>query len=293
MAELDHGAKIALRADPRGVLGFVRPGAVFVKPLQKEAVSVQRTADATFEVVLDGERQLLHVELEAEPSSSSAKRAARAACTLHVATDLRVRVVVVYLHPAKDERRPPERWHLPVGEADLPFELRPVVLWECDPELALAGRAPGLMPFVSLMRDASFEQVRRAVETILASRLPEGDRADLVVAAHFLARHHFPKTKLAGIIPTEVLMQSPAYQEMAAEYEAKGRDEARKRRVQELKELVAARFGALPEDIDRGLASADEAALARATRAIALERDDAAAMAQVRAALVGGTRAGE
>src|SRR5687768_4804366 len=105
MAELDHGAKLALRIDPQGVISLGLPGAVVSGPLPAEAISAQRTVDASFEATFaDGTAGVLHVEFEAQPSSTSGARAARAACALHIATAAGARGRLL---PPPVRRRPP------------------------------------------------------------------------------------------------------------------------------------------------------------------------------------------
>lgn len=163
MGELDHGAKLALRADPLGVIGHVLAGVTAASPWPQETISAQRTVDGSYQATIDGAPAVVHVEFEAEPSSDSGARAVEHALVLYVALRRRVRVVVFYLHPASDGRRPLDRHALPIGEEPAAIVFRPVALWDLDPEVALDGPV-GLLPFVPLMRDASLGQVRRAVD---------------------------------------------------------------------------------------------------------------------------------
>lgn len=288
MAELDHGAKLALHIDPQGVISLGLPGAIVDGPLPAEAISAQRTVDAAFEATFaDGTHGILHVEFEAQPSSDSGTRAARAACALHIATERRVRVVVFYLHPAADGRRPPDRCVLPIGEEPVPITFQARPLWEVDPEVVLGASITGLLPFVPLMRDATLEHVRRTARQILALELPEAARADLAAACLFLARLHFPREQLAGIIPREVLMKSPAYQDLIEDERAHVRAEERAAMLQRTRQLVRSmfeqRFGkdlVVTTAVDR----AEQPALDGALLAFG-EREDTALLAALRASL--------
>lgn len=281
MGELDHGAKLALRADPQGLLGDFVPGLTVVRPFPQETLSAMRTVDGTYEVLLpDGRPALVHVEFEAEPTSTIAGRAMRAACTLHVAREVPVRVVVFYLHPAADGRRPLEEHLLPIGEAPVPVRFVAVPVWELAPEDMLAGSV-GQAPFVTLAAEASLDHVRRAVQKIgAAPGLSEKTRDELVVATHFLGSYRFPDGGVSAIIPTEVLMQSPAYQQLVADVEA----ESCRRLRRKILEGLQSRFGPVPIDV--------RAALDVATRDVLedmivtlIGNEGGDAMARVRAAL--------
>lgn len=273
MGELDHGAKLALRADPLGVLGHALRGVTAAKPLEKEMISAVRTVDGTYTATVDGEEVVVHVEFEAEPSSSSAARAVRTGCLLHALTELRVRVAVFYLHPAKDGRKPPERHRLPVGEEPPTLRVLSAPIWELEPEAVL--HALGLVPFVGLTHDASLGHIRRAVDRIGAEPgLDERTRDQLVVATHLLGSHRFPSSQLAAIIPEEVLMQSPAYQEIVAR---SFRRTARKG--------LESRFGSIPDDLRAPLELAGSDALEQVNLALMSREDDAVLLARVRTIL--------
>jgi hypothetical protein len=281
MGELDHGAKLALRADPQGLLGDFVPGLTVVRPFPQERVSAMRTVDGTYEVVLpDGRPALAHVEFEAEPTSSIAGRAMRAACTLHVAEELPVRVVVFYLHAAADGRRPLAEHVLPIGEDSVRVRFVAVAVWELDPEAVLAGSI-GQAPFVTLSEDATLDHVRRAVDKIgAAPGLSEKTRDELVVATHFLGSYRFPDGGVSAIIPREVLMQSPAYQQLVAEVEA----EACRRIRRKILEGLQSRLGPVPTDVRSAIDVAPlEALEGMIVTLIGNEGGDA--MARVRAAL--------
>lgn len=274
MGELDHGAKLALRADPEGVIGRFLPGVTKAGPLPQETISAQRTVDGSYAATVDGREIVVHVEFEAEPTSSIGERAAQAACALFVATRRRVRVLLFYLHEAKDGRLPLDRFELPIGEEPAELVFRPVRLWQQDPEAALAGPV-GWLPFVPLMRDASLGHVQRAVDEIgRAPGLDERTRHDLIAATHLLGTYHFARAALAAIIPREVLMQSPGYQWLVHESH---------------KEMIEKgfqqRLGSVPKDIQEALEAADAEVLRGVTLALMTRDDDATILARVRAAL--------
>jgi hypothetical protein len=277
MGKLDHGATLALRVDPLGILGHVLSGVTAASPWPQETISAQRTVDGSYQATIDGAPAVVHVEFEAEPSSDSGARAAEHACVLYAALRLRVRVVVFYLHRASDGRRPLDRHTLPIGEEPAAIVFRPVPLWEQDPEVALAGPI-GLLPFVPLMRDASLGQVKRAVERIgAAPGLDERTRSDLVAATHLLGSYHFAPAAMAAIIPREVLMQSPAYQALLAEMQAE--ECVRLRRT--IREGLEDQRGPIGADLLAALERANLEVLHRVIRTL-MGQGASAALAQVR-----------
>jgi hypothetical protein len=278
MGKLDHGAKLALRADPLGIIGHVLSGVTAASAWPQETISAQRTVDGSYQATIDGVPAVVHVEFEAEPSSDSGARAAEHALVLYVALRRRVRVVVFYLHRASDGRRPLDRHTLPIGEEPAAIVFRPVALREQDPEGALTGPV-GLLPFVPLMRDASLGQVKRAVERIgAAPGLDDRTRSDLVAATHLLGTYHFPPAALAANIPREALMQSPGYKAMVREVST-----ATLQKV--ARAALTNRLGTIPASIQAALDGAEPDVLEQVTLVLTSRDDDATMLARVRATL--------
>lgn len=263
MGELDHGAKLALRIDPTPIIRLGLPGAHDVRPFLAEVVSAQRTADAAFLALVDGEEVSVHVEFEAEPTSDVGERVARAACALFVVHGRPVRPIVYYLHESADGRRPKDGAVLPIGDSPPMIQFPRVPMWEVDAEFALTSGHPGLLAFAGLMRGATLEHVRRASRALDAAGLNALARADLEAALYFLSACKFDRSSLGGIIRTEALMTSPGFQWAVQMGVRKA-----------LVSMLEARMGAIPDDLKRAIdETEDSARLDEAIKAAARVED--------------------
>lgn len=263
MADLDRGAKIVLQTFPEDLLRLLFPDVEPGEPLSTEAVSAQILSDRAFAGHGSEGEVVLHLEFEAEPTSDVGHRVTRAACGLYFALGTPVRTTIIYLHPAANGRRPKRSYRLPIGVAHPRVQFHTLVLWEdVSADQIIASAQPGLLPFAGLAKGADLHQVRRAVRALEELKLPESERADLLVAFYLLSGYHFTSKELLAIMSEETLMQSKTYLHTLQRGREEGREEGRRSL---LTELIQARLGPLPA-LDTRLAfatAADISALAR------------------------------
>jgi len=237
MLDFDRGAKIVLQRRHRELLQAIRPELRDPRPLEKEVVAAQATADGVYTDTDPAGRPVVHqVEFLAEPGSHGPDLLRRAHA-LAAVYGRPVRITCVYMHPAKDGREPPRSHPAELGEARQDVELHVVCLWrDFDAEVTLTDARLGLLPFVGLMAGGSLRRVARAAATIrrLAADMAEEDA--LLAALYLLSGHRFTDDQVRGILNEEQLMQSQTYNAMIAR--------ARRRDVER---VLRARFVVLPE----------------------------------------------
>ncbi len=204
---------------------------------------------------------VLHLEFEAEPTSDAGERVARTACGLHFGLRLPVRTTIVYLHPARNARRPKRRYRLGIGEQALDVAFRVLVVWEdLNAEEIVAEASPGLLPFAGLAKGASLDIVRRAARAINGLALTGFERVELQTALYFLSGYHFTPTELLAIMNEEALMQSKTYTHTVEKNREKYHEEGREEGFQSLLlSMLRAEFGEVGPDVEARVRGATEA----------------------------------
>ena len=248
MHVLDRGGKLLLQRRPVEILRLTHPHVRRVRPVGGEVVTANVVADGAF-LAREGGRDVVHqVEWVAEPGSQVAQRIARRTCGLFAAFARPVRVSVIYLHAAKDGRRPAAACDLPLGASRARVELRSLRVWadlSAPEELSRARPVLGWLPLVGLMKDTSLGCVARAAEAIRRRARSDAESADLQAALHLLSERRFTRRGLRDIISVEVLMESSLWREA----EKKGKKEGERRARQKvLLRMLRQRFGRLPRE---------------------------------------------
>ncbi len=268
MADLDLGGKVILQTRPADLVRLVAPGfRRRLHPLNAEVVKAVAIADGVFSAGRGAEMELYQLEFVAAPGSRTGRDVLRRACLLFAAHLRPVHIVVVYMHPAADDRRGPEAFHLPIGRAPVPVELEVVRLWE-DLDAAEVLQRPrpplGLLPLVGLMRGATLGAVARAAAAICKHARTSGQRADLLAALRLLSAWAFNDRELNGIITLEAIMKaSPTVKSILEQARAQAAAEGRAEGQRELLlRQLHVRFRALPQRVIDRVGAAQPDAIA-------------------------------
>jgi len=165
--------------------------------------------------------------------------------------------VVLYLD--RETYREDPGWFDLVGALGfrLSASYRVVKLWELPPEPILAMESPGLCPFLPLMDGKpeallvrSIEKIRAASEELASAE----EKRDLLLALRAMAKRVIKDMSLieAMLSDPELLEGDPFYQKG----QKVGRREGEERTLREgVLDVLAARFGEVPDDIGSRLAA--------------------------------------
>jgi len=259
--------RLLLRAHD-GFLQLVAPGLTWRGELSPELPAASRRADLVWEVERpDGQRGILHIELQTKPDPEIGQRMAEYGLRLWLRDRLPVRSLVVLLRQTETLTQQSPfiiEW---MGEERLRYVFDVIRLWEVAAERVLETPYYDLWPLAGLMADVTAESTVAVAERIAVAPLPAPVREDLTNVL----------VLLAGLrIPTRMLAQAMRRKHMPVDMrelweESSLKDAlamlAREDAMRESIRLVLeARFGPVDAAVVEALKPLDEDALTELTR---------------------------
>ncbi len=267
--DYDQAFKRLLRRGHAGFLALVAPGLVWRGERSPEFPAVRRQADLVWEVQTpEGERSLLHVELQTEPDTQIGARIADYKIQLWQRDHLPIQSVVVFLRPASNIQ--PSPFVIPWRQGtSLQSDYAIIKLWEIPVERVLATPAYDLWPLAALMAGVTVERVVAVDEQIAAAPLPQAERSELTGLLVVLSELRLRRWKTLQALRRnpmidELVRQSSLFEEAKLEGKLEGKREA-------IQLMLEARFGTLSADMLAALGAADDAALEGLARHAATE----------------------
>ncbi|OPX92211.1 MAG: hypothetical protein A4E52_00077 [Pelotomaculum sp. PtaB.Bin013] len=228
LAEYDLIIKALAERYMDKIASFVRGVPVAVEQIEdkdKEAVAVQRTSDALVKVREDGYEYLMLVEFQARPDRKMARRLLEYTAMHHCRHEKPVYPVVINLTGGsrQDGRYMFECLDLTVVD----FNYRQINLQDIAGRDLLYRGPVGLLPLAPLMRQ---EEPPEAVLEKCASRFESEvqgveERSTLYLALGVLAALRLQKGLVQKILEVSKMENSPFFDGIREEWEARGRDE--------------------------------------------------------------------
>lgn len=255
--------RLLLRAHD-GFLQLVAPGLTWRGELSPELPAASRRADLVWEVERpDGQRGILHIELQTKPDSEIGQRMAEYGLRLWLRDGLPVRSLVVFLRQAETLAQSPfvVEW---MGEERLRYIFDVIRLWEVPPERVLETPYYDLWPLAGLMAGMTADSAVAVAERIAVAPLPAHEREELTNQLLILAGLRIPRQALR-----EALRRKPMLEDLWKESNLAGaiEDLAMERGMRESIRLVLeARFGPVDTAVIEALKPLDEDALTELTR---------------------------
>jgi len=260
---IDRSVKVLIRRNPPV---FFRLAGLKVDPslIRAEDVSVNLPEYRADQVFIMGERGVpgtwaahLEYQLEPDPERLLGWFLKNAGLT----AQLKMPVILIGVYLEKGDRATfPSAYAAKGGGRTNRFSFPTLRLWE-HAERIRSGELRELAPLLVLCEDKPTEATLRTErELILASPLPQPDRAELLSLAVTVASRRFPREKLFDFFKEDLpmLKDAPIIGDWIAEGEARG--EARGR-VEEARELLLIqlrmKFGELPAETVRRVGAAD------------------------------------
>lgn len=271
-ADYDQTLKRLLTQAHDGFLALLVPQARWLSERSPELPANRRQADLVWEVALnDGERVLLHVELQTSADPAIGERLAEYAIRLWRREHLPVRSVVVYLRESGQVGDAPFVIGRGGGEEGLRYRFDVVRLWQESPERVLALPEVGLWPLAALMAGDAVATTAAVAERIAQSALPRAERSELtgllaILAGMRLSRQVVEDVLRSNAMIRDLLENNSFVDLMRDEGRAKGRQEGRQEGKQEMaremaQAMLESRFGPLQPDELAALRGADESVL--------------------------------
>ncbi len=192
----DQAMKRLLTIAHGAFLALILPNAVWRGALAAELPGGVRLADLLWEVVDEGTRIVLHLELQTYVDEQIGFRIAEYIVRIYDRYHLPVRSFVIYLRPANNIPAPP--FVIGYGQHQsliCPYGI--IRLWEIDPQLILNMPQPHVWPLAGLMAGTSSELVYAVAERIAAEPLARQDKSELIGILGLLAGLRIPKDAIA------------------------------------------------------------------------------------------------
>lgn len=259
--DYDQALKRLLTDAHDGVLALLLPGARWVGERSPELPARRRQADLVWEVALgDGERVLLHIELQAQPDAAIGERLAEYALRLWRRDRLPVQSIVVYLREAGPIPAPPFVVQRGGGAEALRLQYAIIRLWEQPAERVLETEEAGVWPLAALMAGAPLATLEAVAERIARAPLPEAERGELTGLLAVLAGLRLPRPVVQEVMRRNPMLRNLLNEssvaellreEAGAEGRTKGRAEGKEEGQRELVlAILESRFGPLePEEL--------------------------------------------
>ncbi|BAF58361.1 hypothetical protein PTH_0180 [Pelotomaculum thermopropionicum SI] len=261
MAEYDLIIKALAERYMDKIAAFIRGVEVSVEQIEdkdKEAVAVQRTSDALVKVREDGYEYLMLVEFQARPDRKMARRLLEYTAMHHRRYEKPVYPVVINLTGSgrRDERYIVECLDLTV----IDFSYRQINLEDIAGRDLLYRGPVGLLPLAPLMRQ---EETPEAVLEKCASRFEsevqgEEERATLYLALGVLAALKIQKGLVQKILEVSKMENSPFFDGIREEWEARGRGEGI---VESILEALEENTGQRPAGLKESLSAVKDGEL--------------------------------
>ena len=244
-------------------LALVAPNLQWTGERSPALPATRREADLVWEVAnADGERGLLHIELQTVSDPEMGERVADYAIRLWRKYHLPVRSVVVYLRPAPSIVAPPFVIEF-MGRESLRYNYDAVRLWEIPYERVVAPGRYTIWPLAGLLRGMTADTTTDIAARLAGAPLPAQERDELIgllvaLAGARLGESQLIETLRRNPMLEELLRDSSVSKFFIAEGEAKGMAEGKAEAARDLTRLaLESRFAPLSDDVTAAIASAD------------------------------------
>ena len=250
MAEYDLIVKALSERYMNQLASFVRGVDVTVERIEdKEAVAVQRTSDALYKVNEDGYEYLMLVEFQTRPDKKMARRLLEYTAMHHRFHEMPVYPVIINLTGSRQERKyTVDCLELTVVD----FNYRQLNLQDIPGRELLYCGPVGLLPLAPLMRqDDSPEVVLEKCAKRLENEISEVDeQSTLYLALGVMAALKFPKNLIQKVLEVGRMENSPLFEGIREEWEAKGEAKGKAEGMAEIFfDMLEAKFGKVPDEL--------------------------------------------
>jgi len=228
------------------VRGGIEVHAERIKPSDKEAVAVKRTSDVLYKITEDNYEYIMLVEFQTRPDRNMAHRLLEYTAMHHRRYNKPVYPVVINL----TGRGLPYSQYIfeCVDLTVVNFNYRQINLQEMAGRDFLYRGPVGLLPLTPLMKlDDQLEKVLQKCADRLENEVPEeNDRATLYLALGVMAALKHPRELITKMLEVSKMQNSPLFDGIREEWEAKGKAEGR---MDTLIDMLEAKFGSVPDDL--------------------------------------------
>ena len=248
--EWDTSLKLLIGEKPQDFISWLVPGANFRRVVSPHLPGRKIDADCLFEIILNGERLLFHIEFQSYRDRNMVERLWEYNVRATLKYKLPVLSFVFYL---KKERKPatsPYTWELRDGKVIHRFHFAVVKLWEVRAEILKQTGLVGLLPLLPLTQDGKkLELVDEVIATLEANN--DESTSELLALAYILASFVFKseneRQKLIRrfTMLRDVIRSSWAYQEIKMEGMEEGLEKGLQELRQTLLEIVRGHYPAL------------------------------------------------
>jgi hypothetical protein len=235
----DDLMKLLIGVKPQHFVSWLLVGARFVREISKELKSRTIEADILYEVILNGQRMILHIEFQRRRDHAMGKRLWEYNVLTMYTTGLPVCSIAFYFKKSGKVIEPPYKIMLPNGQIVHLFYFMNIKLWEIPTE-ALKQFGLGLYPLLPLTKGGARQEVVNEVVTTLAAA---GEK-DLLALTKLVGALAF-KTEAQKqwfarrfIMHDSIIEESWVYQEWVQKW----REEERQRQCQTVLDIVQERF---------------------------------------------------
>jgi predicted transposase YdaD len=239
----DNMTKRMIEAHPEDFVNWLASGTTFVTALDIELKSQHIFADALLSITKGGKPGLLHFEVQTYHDPEIEVRLLEYNILASRQYDrLPVSSYVICLREEADVAEPPFIRHFldEEGEEVHRFSYRVIRVWLIPTEVLLQSGRMGLLPLVTLTQGGKQPE---AVNTMI-TRLAEAEEWDLLAISRLLGGFVFKKEaerewfRKRFTMHQDILRDSWVYQEIGQEFLEQGREEERKQRLQDLRQMM-------------------------------------------------------
>jgi predicted transposase YdaD len=286
MAQTDKAIRRLVDLSQAGIVtSLLAPAKVQILGIEpSELQVVERITDKVIHAKIDGVETIINVEFQASHDEAFPTRLLAYHALLrqsHAPTP--VRSVVVYLMHEPPPGGVPRGIAPSPGDPQLAFSYDVFCAWERPISLDQVRDNPHLGPLAALTPGVAAGDLTELQRIIERAPQPRVVRGELLVLTYILARRRFDKPLLQSLLRSNLMLEdSPGYQELMAQGEARGRKAGEK--VGEMTTLrrkivvlVRLRLNDVPEELSERLEALDANQLDRLFDRL-LEAMDAAAV---------------
>ena len=241
--EWDTSLKLLIGEKPQDFISWLVPGANFRRVVSPHLPGRKIDADCLFEIILNGERLLFHIEFQSYRDRNMVERL----WEYNVRSTLKYKLPVLsFVFYLKKERKPatsPYTWELRDGKVIHRFHFTVVKLWEVRAEILKQTGLVGLLPLLPLTQDGKkLELVDEVIATLEANS--DESTSELLALTYILASFVFTseneRQKLIRrfTMLRDVIRGSWAYQEIKMEGMEEGLEKGLEKGLQELRQTL-------------------------------------------------------
>ena len=240
----DSNLKRLIGDNPEAFVKWLLPEATYVRELSQH-LNRSIDTDILYEVILDGEKIVFHLEFQRNNNANMANRVLEYNVFASCKFDCTVVSFVIYLKKESKIVEPPLIRKLPKGQQILRLDFTNIKLWEIPTDELRHIGLVGLQPLLSLTKGGGRpEIVDEAIATIEQLEVNDTQKANLLSITLTLAALSFDKEEDRGWLRRrfqmyqDILRDSEIYQLIMREGQEKGREEEHQRRLQDQRQNI-------------------------------------------------------